>query len=389
MVHVTRGSDDEHIATRFIGAELQLCPLAIIVPTLRPTRSADGTLRRMNTVGFVYDPIFLEHEMGSHPENGSRMTETMALLESSGVLDGLARIDTRQATAEELARVHDPRYVDAVRHAAERGGGWVDPDTLITPRTYDVAATVVGGTLNALDAIMRGDVQSAYCLVRPPGHHASPANAMGFCLFNHVAVAGEHARRTHGLERIAIVDFDVHHGNGTQDAFWEDGGVLYVSTHEYPFYPGTGAATEIGGGEGRGLTVNIPMPHGSGDAEHSSAFEEIVAPALYRFRPELILVSAGFDAHFADDIAMQQLSVDGYGALVSIVNRAADELCGGRVLHAQEGGYHLVALPWCVRRTIELLRSDETTPDPLGRVQTEQPAGFDEMIARVKEIHGL
>jgi acetoin utilization deacetylase AcuC-like enzyme len=279
--------------------------------------------------------------------------------------------------------------VEAVRRAAEAGGGWVDPDTQITPRSYDVAATVVGGTLNALDAVMRGDLASAYCLVRPPGHHASPANAMGFCLFNHVAIAAEHARRAHGLDRVAIVDFDVHHGNGTQDAFWNGGGVLYLSTHEYPFYPGTGAATEIGEGAGRGFTVNVPMPHGSGDAEHARAFEQIIVPALYRFRPQLLLVSAGFDAHWADDIAMQQLSVDGYGALVSMVNRAADELCGGRVLYAQEGGYHLVALPWCVRRTIELLRGDAPTPDPMGAVETKRPSGFDEIIATVKEIHEL
>ena len=343
----------------------------------------------MSDVGFVYDPIFLRHETGAHPENGGRMTATMALLDESGLLAKLRRIDARAATPDELALVHDARYVAAVRRVADEGGGWADPDTLITPASYDVAAHVVGGTLNALDAVMRGDVASAYCLVRPPGHHATPVQAMGFCLFNHVAVAAAHARAKHGIERVAVVDFDVHHGNGTQDAFWDDAGVLYVSTHEYPFYPGTGAATEVGEGAGRGYTVNIPMPHGSGDAEHRRAFEEIVVPALYRYRPQLILVSAGFDAHFADDIAMQQLSVDGYGALVSMLKRAADELCGGRIVAAQEGGYHLTALPWCMRRTVELLRGDEATPDPLGAVETPEPAGFDEMLARVKQIHAL
>jgi acetoin utilization deacetylase AcuC-like enzyme len=343
----------------------------------------------MAEVGLVYDPIVLEHDMGAHPENASRMTATMALLEESGVLSALPRIPVRPASAEEIALVHDPRYVDAVRRAGEQGGGWVDPDTLITPRSYDVAAHVIGGTLNAVDAVMRGEVASAYCLVRPPGHHATPVQAMGFCLFNHVAIAAAHACAKHGLERVAIVDFDVHHGNGTQDAFWDDGGVLYISTHEYPFYPGTGAATEAGAGAGAGCTINIPMPHGSGDAEHLRAFEEIVVPALYRFRPQFMLVSAGFDAHHADDIAMQQLSVDGYGALTSIVKRVADELCGGRVVMAQEGGYHLVALPWCVRRSIELLRGGEPTADPLGAIDTPEPAGFGEMIAAVKKIHRL
>jgi acetoin utilization deacetylase AcuC-like enzyme len=343
----------------------------------------------MNDVGFVYDDIVLEHEMGTHPENGSRMTSTMALLPESGLLDKLTRIPMRAATRDELALVHDPRYVGAVERAAHDGGGWADPDTLITPRSYDVAAQVVGGTLNALDAVVTGDVRSAYCLVRPPGHHATPVQAMGFCLFNHVAVAAAQARAKYGLERVAIIDFDVHHGNGTQDAFYGDAGVLYVSTHEYPFYPGTGAAEETGEADGRGFTVNVPMPHGSGDAEHARAFEEIVAPAVRRFRPELVLVSAGFDAHFADDIALQQVSVDGYGRLVSIVRGLADELCDGRLLMAQEGGYHLVALPWCVRRSIELLRGDEPTPDPLGAVETPAPAGFAESIERVRAIHGL
>jgi acetoin utilization deacetylase AcuC-like enzyme len=341
------------------------------------------------SVGFVYDEIFLEHDTGTHPENGSRMTATMALLEECGLLGKLARISAREATADEIALAHEPRFVEAVRHAAEQGGGWVDPDTLITPRSYDVAATVVGGTLEALDAVMRQDVTSAYCLVRPPGHHAGPAYAMGFCLFNHVAVAAVQARKKHGLERVAIVDWDVHHGNGTQDAFASDAGVLYVSTHEYPFYPGTGAAEEVGTGAGAGCNINIPMPHGSGDNEHRRAYAEIVLRALRRYRPELVIVSSGFDAHYADDIAMQQVSVDGYGALASMAKEAADELCGGRLLVAQEGGYHLTALPWCVRRTIEVLRGDAPMPDPLGPIETPQPAGFEEMLARVKGLHRL
>ena len=341
------------------------------------------------STGFVYDPIFLEHDTGSHPENGGRMTATMGLLEECGLLVELERIPVRAATPQELALVHDPRYVDGVRRVADEGGGWADPDTLITPRSYDVAAHVVGGTLNALDAVIRGEVRSAFCLVRPPGYHATPVQAMGFCLFNHVAIAAAYALEKHGLERVAIVDYDVHHGNGTQDAFYADPRVLYASTHEYPFYPGTGAAEEMGSGEGRGFNINIPMPHGSGDEEHLRAFAEVVAPALRRFRPQLIIVSAGYDAHFADEIAMQKLSVDGYGALVSIVKAAAEELCDGRLLVAQEGGYHLTALPWCVRRTIELLRGDEATADPLGTVVTREPAGFGEMLALVRQIHSL
>jgi acetoin utilization deacetylase AcuC-like enzyme len=341
------------------------------------------------TTGFVYDPLYLEHDTGSHPENGNRMLATMELLEECGLLAKLHRIVARDATPEELALVHDARYVAAVKQAADEGGGWVDPDTLLTPRSYDVAARVVGGTLAAVDAVMRGDVASAFCLVRPPGHHATPVQAMGFCLFNHVAVAAEYARRSYGLERVAIVDYDVHHGNGTQDAFYADAGVLYVSTHEYPFYPGTGAAGETGAGEGRGFNINIPMPHGCGDTEYLRAFEQVVAPAVRRFRPQLLLVSAGYDAHFADDIAGQRLSVDGYGAIVSIVRGMAADLCDGRLVAALEGGYHLTALPWSVRRTIEIMHGEEPTPDPLGVAATRTPSGFDAMLAEVRELHGL
>jgi acetoin utilization deacetylase AcuC-like enzyme len=338
-------------------------------------------------VGFVYDPIFLEHETGAHPENPDRLRATMALLEEAGLIERLERVEARDATADELALVHDPRYVAELERVAREGGGWADPDTLITPRSFDAAVRVVGGTLTAVDAVTAGDVASAFCLVRPPGHHSSVRRAMGFCLLNHVAVASAYARARHGIERVAIVDIDVHHGNGTQDAFYTEPGVLYISTHEYPFYPGTGAVSETGEGGGRGYTINIPMPHRSGDAEHRRAFEEVVVPALRRYRPELVLVSAGFDAHFADEIAGQMLSVDGYGALVSMVKAAAGELCGGRVVVALEGGYHLVALPWCVRRTIELLLGDEPTPDPLGTPATPAPPRFEEVLAEVKRVH--
>jgi acetoin utilization deacetylase AcuC-like enzyme len=339
--------------------------------------------------GFVYDPLFLEHDTGAHPESASRMSWTTALLEESGLLDRVRRIPGRDAAPDELALAHDPRYVEAVARVARQGGGWVDPDTVITPRSYDVAARVVGSTLAATDAVLAREVGSAFCLVRPPGHHATPTQAMGFCLFNHVAIAAAYARSKHGLGRVAIVDIDVHHGNGTQDAFYGEPGVLYVSTHEYPFYPGTGAATELGEGEGRGTTLNIPMPHGCGDAQYRQAFEEVVLPALHRYRPEAIFVSAGFDAHYADELAGEQLSVDGYGVLVSMLIDAAGQLCDGRLLLALEGGYHPVALPWCVRRTIELLRGDEPAPDPLGPLPGGEPATFRTMLDHVRELHGL
>jgi acetoin utilization deacetylase AcuC-like enzyme len=341
------------------------------------------------TTAFVYDPIFLEHDTGQHPENKDRMLATMALLEQAGLLDKLPRLDARDATPDELALVHDARYVEAVRRAAEQGGGWVDPDTLITPRSYDVAARVVGGTLAATDSVIAGAANNAFCLVRPPGHHATPTIAMGFCLFNHVAIAAEYARQRHGLERVAIIDYDVHHGNGTQEAFYNDGGVLYVSTHEYPFYPGTGAAHEIGDGPGLGANVNIPMPHSCGDDAYRRAFDEIVVPIVRRFRPQMILVSSGYDAHYADGLAGEDVSVDGYGALVSIILALAAELCDGRAVFALEGGYHMTALPWSIRRTIELLHGDAPTADPLGPIASHTPAGFDAMLSELRALHDL
>ncbi len=301
----------------------------------------------------------------------------------------MRRIEARDATVEELARVHDPRYIEGVARVAAEGGGWADPDTLITPRSYDVALRAAGGVLAGLDSVMSGGVGSAFCVVRPPGHHAPPRHAMGFCIFNNVAVAAAAAREAHGLERVAIVDFDVHHGNGTQDAFYDDPTVLYVSTHEYPFYPGTGPAVETGSGDGRGYTINIPMPDGCGDNAYRRTFDEVVLPALDRFRPQLILVSAGYDAHFADPLAGESLSVDGYGDLVAMIASAAERICNGRVLFALEGGYDLLALPWSVRRTLEVLLGIPAAPDPLGRFDAPTPASFDARLEEVKRLHRL
>jgi acetoin utilization deacetylase AcuC-like enzyme len=313
----------------------------------------------------------------------------MHLLQESGLLDRLDSIEARDASVDELSLVHDRRYVEAVKRVADEGGGWVDPDTLIMSRSYDAATRASGGAIAALEAIIGGRVQSAFCLLRPPGHHAEPAQAMGFCIFNNIAIAAAVARLVHGLDRVAIVDFDVHHGNGTQDAFYADPSVLYTSTHQYPFYPGTGAADETGAADARGYNINIPLPAGCGDQAYERAFAEIVVPALDRFAPQLIVVSAGFDAHFADPLASEQLSVDGYGRLVSMIASSADRSCNGRMLLALEGGYDLVALPSCIKRTLETLLGIPPTPDPLGTIDVPEPASFDSRIAEVKRLHGL
>ncbi len=340
-------------------------------------------------VGLVYDPIVLEHDTGAHVENGARVTACMALLEQAGLSHRLARIPVRAASVDELALVHDRGYIDALRRVAERGGGWADPDTLITPRSYDVAATVAGGVLNALDAVLAAEVERAFCLLRPPGHHATAMQAMGFCLFNAVAIAAAAAVRQRGLERVAIVDFDVHHGNGTQDSFYADASVLYISTHEYPFYPGTGPARETGAGAGRGCNINIPLPAGCGDDAYARVFDEVALPALHRYRPQAMLVSAGFDAHHADPLADERLSVDGYGALVARLVEAAGELCEGRLLALLEGGYDPLALPWCVRRTVEVMLLEQPAADPLGTVEALPASALDRLFDEVRGLHGL
>ncbi len=304
------------------------------------------------TVGFVTNPLHVEHAVEEHSEGPARLEAVLALLEEAGLLDRLELIEPRDATDEELGLVHPPEFVASLRRACEEGGGWIDMDTYVRPRSLDAARQAAGACLAATDAVLAGRVRSAFCAVRPPGHHARHAQAMCFCLLNNVAVAAQYARQRHGLERVAIVDLDVHHGNGTQDAFYDNPHVLYVSTHLYPYYPGTGSLEETGSGPGEGTNVNLPLPAGCGDAEYSDAWDLIIEPVVRRFSPQLILVSLGFDAHFADPLASMALSVDGYGALAARLRALADELCDGKLVFVLEGGYHLTALPWGVRRVL-------------------------------------
>jgi acetoin utilization deacetylase AcuC-like enzyme len=341
------------------------------------------------TVGLVYDPLYLEHDTGAHVENAQRLVAIMTLLEESGLLARLTSIPARDATSEELMLVHTAEYVEQVRRVADSGGAWVDPDTYISPGSYQAAVRAAGGCLAAADAIMDGRVESAFCLVRPPGHHALENQAMGFCLFNNVAIATRYLQRRWDLRRLAIVDFDIHHGNGTYDTFHDDPDILYASTHAYPFYPGTGHWRETGTGPGLGSTLSIPMPTASGDAEYALVFREVVAPAVSRFAPEAILVSVGFDAHFADPLAPMSLSVDGFGELMSQVKEMAAKLCQGRLLATLEGGYDLTALAWSVRRCLEVLAGEPLTPDPLGAPPSRVRPQIEDLVEVLRSLHGL
>ncbi len=351
----------------------------------------------MKPVALYYDPLFLGHDTLDHPESIARVQACLALLEESGLWGCLEHPLCRDATDDELARIHTRAHIEQMRHVGARGPVMLLPDTIANTGTFAAAVRAAGACVGAVEAVIRGEFESAFCLTRPPGHHAIAGMAMGFCFFNSVAVAARHARDSLGLQRVAIVDVDVHHGNGTQDAFYSDPSVLYVSTHQYVssvrnhFYPGTGHWRETGAGEGYGATVNMPLPGGCGDPEYEAVFDEIVVPAVRRFGPQLILVSAGYDAHWDDpvDEAEMRLSSAGYAALIRRLRDLAGEVCDSRIVASLEGGYHLTGLPWSVRSSIEALLGVEPTPDPMGPAPPASAPDISALLAAIRELHGL
>lgn len=297
---------------------------------------------------------FREHDTGTHPENARRLIAIDAALERGYLLAGRPEIPFTVAPDEALARVHDRRYIAGLRNFAEQGGGWLDADTWVGPSSVEIAALAAGAGIAAIDAALSGAAPRGFVLARPPGHHATPGRGMGFCLFNTIAVAAEHAL-AEGIERVLIVDWDVHHGNGTQDAFYESDRVLFTSIHQSPLYPGTGATSERGAGEGLGYTINIPLAAGAGDAAYAEVFDRVIAPAAAAFRPELVLVSAGFDAHASDPLANMRLSERGFADLARRTLQIADEHAEGRIVAVLEGGYDPEALAESVVATLAVL----------------------------------
>jgi acetoin utilization deacetylase AcuC-like enzyme len=340
--------------------------------------------------GLVYDPIYLEHDTGDHVENSRRLVDAMSYLEETGTKAQVISLPARPASLEELEMIHAPEYISHVKSIAESGGGWLDPDTVMSAKSYEAALYAAGGVQVAVEGVMKKEVDNAFAVVRPPGHHAIRSRAMGFCIFNNVAIAAKSALSNFSLNRILIVDFDVHHGNGTQDAFYADPAVLYFSTHEYPYYPGTGAAEETGTGKGEGTTVNFPMVAGWGDEEYLRAFNEVLVPIARRFRPELILVSAGFDPHWADQLAMMRVTVTGFAQMALILRELAAELCQGRFVFSLEGGYNLRVIASSTKAIFDVLLGNSEIEDPLGKAaMASKPGGFDERIEAIRRTHHI
>jgi acetoin utilization deacetylase AcuC-like enzyme len=307
--------------------------------------SAAGSATSMNTA-LLADPVYKEHDPGpGHPERPERYDAVVRALDHAGLMKSLQRIDPRFATEDEIAACHSRAYIQKVRREIAAGARELSTgDTNVGARSFDVALEAVGGILNAVDAVLDRKARNAFCVVRPPGHHARPEQGMGFCVFNNIAIAARNAQRKHGVERVLIADWDVHHGNGTQDIFYSDGSVFFFSTHQSPWYPFTGAADETGDGRGQDCIMNCPLPAGSGRHEILGAFRDRLMPAADRFKPDLVLISAGFDSRRDDPLGRFTLEDEDFAELTAIMLEIAAKHSGGRLVSVLEGGYNLAGL---------------------------------------------
>ncbi len=332
----------------------------------------------MHRTGLVFDERYLQHDTGAqstvrmcngsfetspegHPSSTAITRRIKEFLDGSGLTAMMHPIPARAATEDELAVYHTREYIAGIRAHVEGGpmkGAWgeIESDTPLSPGSFDAAAYTAGGSINGVRAIMQGEVRNAYALLRPPGHHAMSNRAMGFCIFNNAVVAAHYARKAFGLERVMIVDWDVHHGNGTQDAFYAEPGVLFVSLHQHNWYPKlSGELEQVGSGAGAGYTVNIPLPAGTGDRGYRAAFEQLVIPIGLQYRPQLIIISAGQDANWLDPLAQNMLTMAGFHTISALMLALAEETCNGRLLMLQEGGYSLAYVPYCTVAAVEPL----------------------------------
>jgi len=329
----------------------------------------------MTRTGLIYHPIYLEHDTDGHPERKERLTNALDRIRSSGL--DLEFVTPRPATLDEVRTIHSPGYIEQVRTISGRGGGYLDLDTVVSPQSYEAALMAAGGVITGVERVV-ADLDNAFALVRPPGHHALPNRGMGFCIFNNVAIGARCAQKM-GLEKVLIVDWDVHHGNGTSAVFYDDRSVMYFSTHQFPHYPGTGRVKELGMDGAEGFTVNVPLPWGTGDSGYLTVFEEVMKPVAMEFDPDIVLVSAGQDPHQADPLSGMNLTTEAFGSMAATVKEVADSCCEGRLVAALEGGYNLSALSDSI---VAILRSFKG--ESPAKIEVEEDPRVEERIEEVR-----
>jgi acetoin utilization deacetylase AcuC-like enzyme len=341
----------------------------------------------MAQTGIVKDERYMDHvAMDYHPETNQRLKVLHDMLQEPEMNGKFPLISPRMASEKDLALIHVPSYIELVASTAKRPYTMLDPDTYACPKSYETAKLAVGGNLAAVDQVVEGKVKNAFALIRPPGHHAESNRAMGFCLFNNVAIAAQYALKTHQLKKAMIIDWDLHHGNGTQHAFYERADVLYFSSHQYPYYPGTGHINETGSGSGRGFTVNVPLAAGPGDAEYTKIFEEILEPIALEYKPDIVFVSAGFDIYYQDPLGGMQVTPRGFANLTRIVMDFAEKVCHGRLVFVLEGGYHLEGLRDSVREVLQTLRGDLLGDGRDQKIRDNlDPSLIDHILAKVRD----
>ena len=339
----------------------------------------------MNSLAIIHDPRFQNHRNpNGHPETHERLVVLEQLFQKDGPWSHLPKVSFECATMEDLTKVHSQAHIVKIKSTKGKDYVQLDPDTSTSPDSFDIALLASGAGKSLVDVLQKRSYSSVFAFLRPPGHHAESNRAMGFCLFNHIAVAASYALDAYKLGKVVILDWDVHHGNGTQEIFYEDSRILYISIHQWPFYPGTGGIKEVGKKAGEGFTFNIPLPSGMGDLEYQEVFEQLISPVILQYRPELILISAGFDAYEGDPLAGQCVTKNGFARMTQIMMNLADQTCGGKLGLVLEGGYHLAGLKKCVNACLETLNGKKQ-----GSLTGNSGKKIKDIIREIKEVQKI